>query len=630
MTNQTNYISSFIKICFKNGVFQNKAYIIILIFLSSFNLKSQIIFQENFNQPDGTTSGTANGVDWTSTCPFSINSQDYFEVRSGVLEGRDTNGEAEWITDTSIDISNCGSIEISFDIESIGTMEACGTGCLSTDWVSFQYNIDGAGWIDPNNAYYCSGDCASINVIASDDTPLMTYSTGCIPTTGSNLRLRIVVQCWAAEEYWRIDNITVNCSSSEAGTNGNLSICSTASATNLFDQLGGNPINGGTWNGPSNLTGGDLGTFDPATMNPGVYTYTVGSAPCQESATITVALVNNNNAGTDNAIDLCSNAPTLNLFDVLGANPDNGGSWNGPSVLTGGDLGTFDPATMNSGVYTYTVGSIPCQESAAITVNVNSTGNAGSDNSINFCNNALATNLFDQLGGNPDNNGTWSGPSALTGGDLGTFDPATMLEGAYTYTVGNSPCDNSATINVTVSGPIADFTANPTTTTIENTVVEFTNESLNASTYIWSFGDNTTNSADINPFHIFPDFEQGIYTVSLTAFDANNCSNTHSVSIFIIAPEMKYEIPNVFTPNGDSENDRFKLINYQNIKSIEVYVLNRWGNTVFESDVVDFEWNGKVKNNGAECLEGTYFYTINLMDLNGEVIKEHGFIQLAK
>jgi len=73
-----------------------------------------------------------------------------------------------------------------------------------------------------------------------------------------------------------------------AGTNGTLSICSTASSTSLFAQLGGSPNAGGSWSGPSPVVGGN---YDPSTMDAGVYTYTVAAvAPCTGATTATVTV----------------------------------------------------------------------------------------------------------------------------------------------------------------------------------------------------------------------------------------------------------------------------------------------------------------------------------------------------
>jgi len=240
-----------------------------------------------------------------------------------------------------------------------------------------------------------------------------------------------------------------------AGTNGVASFCSNSASGNLFASLGGTPDATGTWSGPSALTGGNLGTYNPASAVPGVYTYTVtGTAPCA-NATATVNVTENTapNAGTAGTITLCSSSSSVNLFASLGGSPAATGTWSGPSVLTGGNLGTYNPASAAPGVYTYTVtGTAPCANATAtVTVTENTAPVAGTNGVASFCSNSASGNLFASLGGTPDATGTWSGPSALTGGNLGTYNPASAVPGLYTYTVtGTSPCANAtATVNVT-------------------------------------------------------------------------------------------------------------------------------------------------------------------------------------
>ncbi|MBK9175110.1 MAG: hypothetical protein IPM46_02000 [Flavobacteriales bacterium] len=215
-----------------------------------------------------------------------------------------------------------------------------------------------------------------------------------------------------------------------AGINGNLTICSNSAAASLFAQLGGAPQAAGAWSGPSPVVGGN---YNPATMNPGVYTYTVtGVAPCANaSATVTVTENAATNAGINGNLTICSNSAAASLVAQLGGAPQAGGAWSGPSPVVGG---TYDPATMNPGVYTYTVtGVAPCvNASATVTVAENPATNAGANGNVALCSDDASTSLFAQLGGAPQAGGAWSGPSPVIGGN---YDPATMNPGVYTYTV---------------------------------------------------------------------------------------------------------------------------------------------------------------------------------------------------
>ncbi|HLW40157.1 MAG TPA: gliding motility-associated C-terminal domain-containing protein [Brumimicrobium sp.] len=87
-----------------------------------------------------------------------------------------------------------------------------------------------------------------------------------------------------------------------------------------------------------------------------------------------------------------------------------------------------------------------------------------------------------------------------------------------------------------------------------------------------------------------------------------------------------FVIPNVFSPNGDGENDVY-YITSMGLEEFELIILNRWGNVVFESNDPNEGWDGTF--NGAPCTEGVYFYKLNGKQKNKE-IKEHGFLTLVR
>ena len=124
----------------------------------------------------------------------------------------------------------------------------------------------------------------------------------------------------------------------------------------------------------------------------------------------------------------------------------------------------------NGKTYWASQNTFPCEsvQRSSTTVFINTAPNAGTSSSLILCNETLIpTNLFDLLGGNPDTNGTWTGPSELSDGYLGTFIPGLNILGTYTYTVDNSSniCANSnATISITISNSTPPTTSEETQT----------------------------------------------------------------------------------------------------------------------------------------------------------------------
>jgi gliding motility-associated-like protein len=87
-------------------------------------------------------------------------------------------------------------------------------------------------------------------------------------------------------------------------------------------------------------------------------------------------------------------------------------------------------------------------------------------------------------------------------------------------------------------------------------------------------------------------------------------------------------VPNVFTPNGDGENEFF-IIELNEYSDFQLEIYDRWGIKVFASDEQAEGWNGKIMNDGNPASDGTYYYILD-WDSGGTSYHKTGFITLLR
>ncbi len=113
----------------------------------------------------------------------------------------------------------------------------------------------------------------------------------------------------------------------------------------------------------------------------------------------------------------------------------------------------------------------------------------------------------------------------------------------------------------------------------------------------------------------------------ITAIDSvGNESNVSNVVCGDNCPE--YELPNVFTPNGDGNNDEFGPFPYRGVKEIDIEIFNRWGQLVFRTSDPDISWRGTLMDSNEPVPDGVYFYvcTVEFQRLSGPepmILKGH-------
>ncbi|MEZ5046564.1 MAG: gliding motility-associated C-terminal domain-containing protein [Chitinophagaceae bacterium] len=118
--------------------------------------------------------------------------------------------------------------------------------------------------------------------------------------------------------------------------------------------------------------------------------------------------------------------------------------------------------------------------------------------------------------------------------------------------------------------------------------------------------------------------EPTLYTVY--GFNEDGCRNSDSIYVNIDYLDNLF-VPNAFSPNGDGNNDIFKVANltFQNIQ--EFKVLNRWGQEMYSSSD-NKGWDGRFK--GKPQDPGTYFYLIRVAYPDGSTKMFKGDVTLLR
>lgn len=223
----------------------------------------------------------------------------------------------------------------------------------------------------------------------------------------------------------------------------------------------------------------------------------------------------------------------------------------------------------------------------------------------------------------------WSGPGTESENSVNASVWEDLPSGWYYFSISDNNCTVKDSIFLEQDPPpTASFDSDPTEGEVPLDVI-FTNTSDEADTYDWDFGNGeattVSNQANQNTTYTSP----GVYTVTLEV-TKGECSDiaTQDIIVTEVLP-LTFDMPNVFTPNGDGINDLFSINPVHAVK-LEMTITNRWGNVVYRSDDIEGKWDGTDMNSGRRCTEGTYFYTFIIMGFDNEEQQHHGFVHLVR
>ena len=180
----------------------------------------------------------------------------------------------------------------------------------------------------------------------------------------------------------------------------------------------------------------------------------------------------------------------------------------------------------------------------------------------------------------------------------------------------------TASATVEISQVFADFIFN-SNHYFENLPIVFENTSQNANIFYWVFSTGY-QSPNTHVTYAFP--AEGTYNITLYAENELGCSDSVTKSI-AIRPEHYIYVPNTFTPDGSRINDFFSAKTI-NVVALQVVVFNRWGESVFSAQDVEFRWDGKYK--GLPVPDGSYVYRIEYVTIDGEKGKILGHVNVLR
>ena len=365
-------------------------------------------------------------------------------------------------------------------------------------------------------------------------------------------------------------------------------------------------------------------------LTAGVYQVTVtDSAGCISSVTITVNQPTQLTVSATVApTSVCVGTSATLTATVNGGTPTYNTVWM-PGNLIGATQTVIAPTTTT---YTVVVADANgCVDSATTTLSIIENPVAGVSSNIQSGCAPLCVNFTDVstiAAPGVINSWTWDfgdGNTSNSQNPNHCYLSAGLYNVTLTVTTAQG-CTNtiimSNYINV-FANPVAAFSATPQPTTELNPTIYFTDLSVGATIWNWSFGDlSNASSTQQNPVYTYE--TPTCYNVILEVSTPNGCTDTAS-QIICIDPDVSIYVPNAFTPNGDGTNDNFipKSIGIDPTK-YELWIFDRWGNMIFYTDDMAKAWDGTVQGGGGKiCQIDTYVWKIKATDIMG---KKHNLI----
>lgn len=451
--------------------------------------------------------------------------------------------------------------------------------------------------VDNANVNLCTGQSATVT--ATSNAATYTWQPGGVTTNTISLNTTGVYTV-SSSNVCNTASTTVNVTMSSSPS---LTISSTSNTLCASGQTATLSLSGST-----GTYSWSTGTSSPSISisAPGVYAATVTTSGCGtaiDSYTVNGVLT-----------PILSVSPTATLL-CNGALATLVASSNLANYVWSTTATNVNTISVNSaGTYTVGVSNACGSPTTAVIVTTNNTPVLNlTASSLSICPNEIAT-LTVTGGSSPY---TWSNSTVTT--------PVSTTTGGTVIVSSTNNCGTGmASIVISVNPVNASIAATPVSGT-KPLIVNFTNNSTGANLFAWNFGNGNIANTQIVSSQTYTN--SGSYWVYLTVSNSV-CSDIDSLLITVDEDEPWIIIPNVFTPNGDSANDVFKVTGFFNIKDFNCTIFDRWGLSMYSWSDITKGWDGKT--NGKDASDGNYFYLINAKDIDGIEIKKQGTFLLIR
>jgi gliding motility-associated-like protein len=186
--------------------------------------------------------------------------------------------------------------------------------------------------------------------------------------------------------------------------------------------------------------------------------------------------------------------------------------------------------------------------------------------------------------------------------------------GTYWVNVLNGACFGRDSVTVTFQ-PQPSVDLGPDLSACTGSPVIITAGQQDAS-LLWSDGSNGIT---------YTALESEVVWVALTQ---GPCTASDTVVVSIAPCTAQVEVPNIFTPNGDSVNDQFQPIILEGATDTQLSIYNRWGQLVYASQRPQFAWDGRT-GAGNVVADGVYFWVLGYTGPDGPD-ELHGTVTLLR